>query len=116
MNAKQMLRLRKRINKILPGRIEAQNQIIDMIYQVEAGAEINILDQVMSDLKMKRDTLEEYLEEITEEEDKKRNPFECPNCQIAMKSVYDNVGFEEPQGQSKNEVIGLRCTQCGYQE
>lgn len=111
MNIKQIYSLRKRVNQIVPD-MESQNKIMDMFYKIEANAEKNILNSVLSDLHMKLETVEDLTEELESEE----NPYQCPYCDLPMKSIYDNVGFADSEGEVKNEIIGLECTQCGHKE
>jgi hypothetical protein len=33
-----------------------------------------------------------------------------------MKEIWENNGFQEPEGPSKWEITGLECLNCGYEK
>ena len=40
----------------------------------------------------------------------------CPECGAVLKPIWENVGFEEPEGPSKMEVVGVECPDCGFKD
>lgn len=40
----------------------------------------------------------------------------CPNCREMMDEVWENNGFTEPEGPSKLEITGYKCSYCGHKE
>ena len=40
----------------------------------------------------------------------------CPECLCIMEEQWDNVGFTEPEGPSKWEIVCLKCPNCGHEE
>jgi hypothetical protein len=40
----------------------------------------------------------------------------CPECGAILKAVWENVGFEEPEGPSKNEIVGVECPDCNFKD
>lgn len=37
----------------------------------------------------------------------------CPNCGGDVRPVYENNGFEEPEGPRHDEIVGYECINCG---
>jgi len=119
MNAKFLFGLTKVLNNMTLS-IQDRNKLIDLMSVIEVKAKLEILRSLQSDLEVKIETWEEYLEELEQDAvDKGWEEYEkmCPRCESGpMKSIIDNVGFTEPDGPSKNEVIGSQCTACGHTE
>jgi len=40
----------------------------------------------------------------------------CPECRHPLQAIWENVGFTEPEGPSKMEIVGVECPNCGYKD
>lgn len=38
------------------------------------------------------------------------------SCKTLMRPIYDNVGFDEPNGPIRTEIVGYKCHKCGKKE
>ena len=46
----------------------------------------------------------------------KVNQVVCPKCGTSMDEVWENNGYTPPMGPSHWEIVGHKCSECGYKK